>query len=94
MKKKKTAKQKQNHGKKKKGKTKMERTEEEIICSKCLLEGVESQLSKPEKTEEGWIQYCEKGHKLYVWCHVRREDDLSIDLLNKEVYVLPGASKN
>ena len=67
---------------------------EKIVCPKCLVEGLESQLSEPEKTEEGWVQRCEKGHKLYIWCHVRVEDNLMIDLLDKKAYALAAVDNN
>ena len=72
----------------------MEKISEGIICPKCLLEEVESRLSEPEKTEEGWIQCCERGHKLYVWSHIRVEEGLMVDILNKKAYSLPGVNRN
>lgn len=67
---------------------------EEITCPKCLLEGVKSRLSEPEKTEEGWVQYCERGHKLYIWSHIRVEEGLMVDLLNKKAYSCSGVNRN
>ena len=73
----------------------MEKTEEKIPCWKCLLEGIENPLFDPEKTEEGWVQRCDRGHKLYVHFHLYMERNLIVDLLNKKVlYAQPGASKN
>ncbi len=64
------------------------------ICPKCFLKGVKSRLSSPEETEEGWVQYCENGHKLYIWCHFQVEEGTVIDLLNKRAYSLPSINRN
>lgn len=72
----------------------MATTKEKIICPECLSEGKLSELSEPEKTGEEWVQRCGNGHKLYVWCHVRAEDNLVIDVLNKKAYFLLGIGKN
>jgi len=65
-----------------------------IPCPKCLFEGIESKLSDPEKTEEGFVQTCERGHKLYLWSHLYFQDNLVVDLLEKKAYSFVGDNEN
>jgi len=68
--------------------------ENKNICLKCIFEGKLSGLSKPKKTEKGWIQRCERGHKLYIWFHFVQLPNVIVDLLGGEIYPFGGGSKN
>lgn len=39
----------------------------DIPCPKCAFQGVETKLSEPYQTEEGWVQDCPIHGKLYLW---------------------------
>ena len=65
-----------------------------MLCPKCIFEGKEGRLLEPEKTTEGWVQYCEKGHKFYIWFHIVQLPDVTIDLLGHGIYPSVGSSKN
>jgi len=65
-----------------------------MLCPKCIFEGRESELLKPEKTAEGWIQHCVRGHKLYVWYHIVELPDVTIDILDHGIYPSVDSSNN
>lgn len=52
-----------------------------IPCPKCVSEGVETELSQPRETEEGLVQECPRGHKLYLYGVYRAEAGEVKDLL-------------
>lgn len=54
---------------------------EGVPCAKCIFEGRETALSKPKLTEEGWVQECPNGHKLYLLGWYRAERGELTDLL-------------
>ncbi len=64
------------------------------ICPKCIFEGIRSKLSKPKKTEKGWVSTCEKGHKIYPLMHCIIVDGLVVDQLEQKAYSLSIPGKN
>lgn len=52
-----------------------------IPCPKCAFERVGTELSEPYRTDEGLVQDCSKGHKIYLYGVYRAEGGEVIDLL-------------